>query len=202
MARQSTRCVFIRPLANEANLHIHTSPDAMAWIASPPRHHGLTGHSVCAHSCLTQRTEVLPTRLRHNARFPIPKTARKASHPRDAPAAPSASPRPPALLLQPVKVISASVNPLEDTTERRRQESTLPGAEKGKWPPRRLAGSYQGSGYLSVAVSSPVPLSEQKNWLCRPSRAAHDTGNMTSPICICKSLTDIASSVGRSRKTS
>lgn len=30
-------------------------------------------------------------------------------------------------------------------------------------------------------VSSPVPLLEQKNWLCHPSWTAHDTGNVTSP---------------------
>lgn len=34
---------------------------------------------------------------------------------------------------------------------------------------------------MSVAVSSPVPLLEQKNWLCHPSWTAHDTGNVTSP---------------------
>lgn len=65
MAEQSVRCTWIRPLTNEANLHIHTPPDTIAWMA--PRHNGLTGHSVCARSCLTQRTKLLPPRLRHDA---------------------------------------------------------------------------------------------------------------------------------------
>lgn len=66
------------------------------------------------------------------------------------------------------------------------QGSALPGTEKGECPPRCLVGSNRGSGYLSVAVSSPVPLPEQKNWLCHSPGTAHDTGNMTSCIYTCK----------------
>lgn len=32
---------------------------------------------------------------------------------------------------------------------------------------------------MSVVVSSPAPLWEQKNWLCHQSQTAHDTGNVT-----------------------
>lgn len=129
-----------------------------------PHIHGVPPHRASGilleeFACSSQRGGPKPflARMRHH--IPSPSLRPPKSCPGDAPATtPCFSPRFPSSSPAP-KIDKAICKPPPVYMEE--QGSALPTAGTGERPPPRLAGSAQGPGYLSVAVSSPAPLSGQ-----------------------------------------